>query len=83
MSVLRTIYRYATVVIFVAIIAQIGAAGYGAFYTAGKAEDEGSIFRGHPLAVPPRASMRGTAMVGAISRPSRSSMKSTARKFGR
>jgi hypothetical protein len=40
MRVLRTIYRYATIVIFLAIVAQIGAAGYGAFYVANKLKDK-------------------------------------------
>ncbi len=39
----RTLYRYWAALLFLAVVLQIGLAGYGAFYTAGKAEDEGSI----------------------------------------
>jgi hypothetical protein len=35
---LRTVYRYWTAVVFLAVIVQIGAAGYGAFYSADKAD---------------------------------------------
>jgi hypothetical protein len=35
---LRTIYRFWTAVVFVAIVVQIGASGYGAFYAAEKAD---------------------------------------------
>jgi hypothetical protein len=38
---MRAVYRYATVVVFLAVLAQVGAAGYGAFYTANKLEDNG------------------------------------------
>jgi hypothetical protein len=31
---MRDAYRYATVVVFLGVLAQFGAAGYGAFYTA-------------------------------------------------
>jgi hypothetical protein len=34
----RTAYRYWTAVVFFAVIVQIGAAGYGAFYSADKAD---------------------------------------------
>jgi hypothetical protein len=37
-SVLRTIYRYWVTVLFVAVIVQIGSAGYGAFYAADKSD---------------------------------------------
>jgi hypothetical protein len=37
----RAAYRYATVVVFLGVLAQIGAAGYGAFYTANKLQDKG------------------------------------------
>jgi Family of unknown function (DUF6220) len=40
-QVLRTIYRYWTAVVFLAVLAQVGAAGYGAFYVAKRADDEG------------------------------------------
>ena len=33
---MREVYRYATVVVFLGVLAQVGAAGYGAFYTANK-----------------------------------------------
>jgi hypothetical protein len=33
-----TVYRYWTAVVFLAVIVQIGAAGYGAFYSAEKAD---------------------------------------------
>ena len=39
----RTLYRYWAALLFLAVVLQVGLAGYGAFYTAGKAEDEGSI----------------------------------------
>ena len=38
---MRAVYRYATVVVFLAVLAQVGAAGYGAFYTANKLDDTG------------------------------------------
>ena len=38
MEALRTIYRFWTALVFVAIVVQIGAAGYGAFYAAEKAD---------------------------------------------
>jgi uncharacterized membrane protein len=37
-QVLRTIYRYWMALLFLAIIVQIGAAGYGAFYAADKSD---------------------------------------------
>jgi hypothetical protein len=37
----RQVYRYATVVVFLGVLAQVGAAGYGAFYTANKLDDKG------------------------------------------
>jgi hypothetical protein len=37
----RAVYRYATVVVFLGVLAQVGAAGYGAFYTANKLDDKG------------------------------------------
>jgi uncharacterized membrane protein len=38
---LRTLYRYGVAALFVAVLAQIGAAGYGAFYVANKLGDKG------------------------------------------
>ena len=38
MQVLGTIYRYFTALLFLAILVQIGAAGYGAFYAADKSD---------------------------------------------
>ena len=39
----RTLYRYWAALLFLAVVLQIGLAGYGAFYTAGKVEDEAPI----------------------------------------
>ena len=38
MQALRTIYRYWSALLFLAVLVQIGAAGYGAFYAADKAD---------------------------------------------
>ena len=38
MQALRTIYRYFSAVVVLAVLVQIGAAGYGAFYAADKAD---------------------------------------------
>ena len=38
MQALRTIYRYWAALVFLAVIVQIGAAGYGAFYAADKSD---------------------------------------------
>ena len=43
MKVLRAIFKYWAALIFVAVIVQIGAAGYGAFYAAHKLDDKGSF----------------------------------------
>jgi hypothetical protein len=43
---MRDAYRYATVVVFLGVLAQFGAAGYGAFYTASKLDDAGDTL-GH------------------------------------
>lgn len=43
---MRSVYRYATVVVFLGVLAQVGAAGYGAFYTADKLDDKGDTL-GH------------------------------------
>jgi hypothetical protein len=42
MSALRTIYRFWAAIVFVAVLVQVGAAGYGAFYTANRLDDKGS-----------------------------------------
>jgi hypothetical protein len=42
----RDAYRYATVAVFLGVLAQVGAAGYGAFYTANKLDDKGDTL-GH------------------------------------
>ena len=41
MKVLRAIFKYWSALIFVAVIVQIGAAGYGAFYAAHKLDGQG------------------------------------------
>jgi hypothetical protein len=41
MSALRSIYRYWSALIFAGVLVQIGAAGYGAFYTANKLQHKG------------------------------------------
>jgi hypothetical protein len=38
---LRTIYRYWSAVVFLGVLAQVGSAGYGAFYVAKRADDKG------------------------------------------
>ena len=38
MQVLRALYRYWVVIVFGAVLVQIGAAGYGAFYAADKSD---------------------------------------------
>ena len=43
METLRTIYRYWAGLVFLAVIVQIGAAGYGAFNVSDKTSDGGSI----------------------------------------
>jgi hypothetical protein len=43
---MRAVYRYATVVVFLAVLAQVGAAGYGAFYVSNKLDDQGDTL-GH------------------------------------
>ncbi len=44
MKVLRAIYKYWMTLIVVAVIVQIGAAGYGAFYGASHLKDKGDVF---------------------------------------
>lgn len=46
MSALRTIYRYWAAILFVGVLVQVGAAGYGAFYSANKLQDKGDVL-GH------------------------------------
>ena len=43
MSALRTVYKVWALVIVLGVLAQIGAAGYGAFYAAHRLEDDNSI----------------------------------------
>ena len=43
MTVLRSIYKYWAALIFVAVVVQIGSAGYGAFDAAHKLDDKGSV----------------------------------------
>ena len=38
---MRDVYRYLTVVVFLGVLAQVGAAGYGAFYVSNKLQDKG------------------------------------------
>ena len=47
MDVLRTIYRYWVAILFVAVLVQIGAAGYGAFYVASRLNEKGDKPLGH------------------------------------
>jgi hypothetical protein len=46
MNAVRAIYKYWAALIFIGVLAQVGAAGYGAFYTANKLEDKGDVL-GH------------------------------------
>ena len=46
MQALRAIYRYATIVVFVGVLVQIGFAGYGAFFVSSQLEDKGDTL-GH------------------------------------
>ena len=43
MQALRSVFRFWAVLVFVAVLAQVGAAGYGAFYTANKLDDKGDV----------------------------------------
>jgi hypothetical protein len=43
---MRATYRYATVVVFLGVLAQVGAAGYGAFTVSNKLDDKGDTL-GH------------------------------------
>jgi hypothetical protein len=47
MRVVRAIYKYFMTVIAVAVVVQIGAAGYGAFYAANHLKDDGDTFAHH------------------------------------
>lgn len=49
MQALRTIYRYWAALVFVGVLVQVGAAGYGAFYAANKLQDK----KDPPLAFKP------------------------------
>jgi hypothetical protein len=40
---MRSAYRFGAVLVFLAVLAQIGAAGYGAFYVSNKLQDKGDI----------------------------------------
>ena len=40
---MRSVYRFGAVVVFLAVLAQIGAAGYGAFYVSNKLQDSGDV----------------------------------------
>ena len=44
MNALRTIYRYWAAIVFVAVLVEVGAAGYGAFYSANHLKDKGDTF---------------------------------------
>ena len=41
MHALRTVYRIGAAILFAAVLVQVGAAGYGAFYVAHKLKDKG------------------------------------------
>ena len=43
MQVRRALFRYWAVIVFLAAVLQVGLAGYGAFYTAGKVDDLGTV----------------------------------------
>ena len=43
MNVLRSIYKFWAALLVLAIVVQIGAAGYGAFYVAGRLDDKGEV----------------------------------------
>jgi hypothetical protein len=45
-SALRSSYRYWAAVLFLGVLVQVGAAGYGAFYSANKLQDKGDVL-GH------------------------------------
>jgi len=47
MRILRAIYKYLMTAIAVAVVVQIGAAGYGAFYAAEHLKDDGDTFTHH------------------------------------
>jgi hypothetical protein len=47
MRVVRLIYKYLVTLIAVAVVVQIGAAGYGAFYAANHLKDDGDTFAHH------------------------------------
>lgn len=43
MQALRTFTRYWAALVFVGVLVQVGAAGYGAFYTSNKLQDKGDV----------------------------------------
>ena len=47
MRIVRLIYKYLMTLIAVAVVVQIGAAGYGAFYAANHLKDDGDTFAHH------------------------------------
>jgi hypothetical protein len=47
MRILRAIYKYLMTLIAAAVVVQIGAAGYGAFYAANHLKDDGDTFAHH------------------------------------
>ena len=47
MRILRAIYKYWSTLIIIAVVVQIGAAGYGAFYSANHLKDKGDVFTHH------------------------------------
>jgi hypothetical protein len=47
MRIVRAIYKYLMTLIAVAVVVQIGSAGYGAFYAANHLKDKGDTFTHH------------------------------------
>ena len=43
MNALRAIYKYWAALVFVGVLVQVGAAGYGAFYVSNKLQDKGDV----------------------------------------
>jgi hypothetical protein len=43
MNALRAIYKFWAALVFVAVLVQVGAAGYGAFYVSNKLQDKGDV----------------------------------------
>lgn len=48
MAALRSIYRYLAALVFLGVLAQVGAAGYGAFYASKHLEDKGDTLGHEP-----------------------------------